>query len=140
MLVEPTVLPLAQSCARLLALHTALECPSAPCTPEQAATAELIRLISFQPAMLADAICLSTKILADRDFSFGGTHPGVIFDTESLGDFYGADLEATRSAIRLCGGMPFQKDGRTILADDPKANFMLDAAAIERANDLAGRA
>ncbi|WP_139246414.1 hypothetical protein [Thalassovita taeanensis] len=137
MLTEPTNPLLAQSCAHLLALHTALECPADPETPEDAAKAELIRLIAFQPAMLADAVCLSTKILADRDFTFGGTHPGVIFAVESLADFYGADLDTTRSAIRLCGGMPFHESGRTIHADDEHASFMLDAAAIEAANKKA---
>jgi len=44
------------------------------------------------------------------------------------------------SAAKLCGAMPLERKGKTVWADDERVRFTLDAAAIERANDLAERA
>lgn len=138
MLTELNNLPMAAKCARLLALHKALECPSDPQCATDAAKAELIRLISFQPDHLADAIVLSQKIMFERDFVFG-VELGVVYAKESLSKYFGSDLQLTESAIRLCGGMRIDGEWK----DHNRSTFVFDKAAIEKANsdeNLAGEA
>ena len=124
--------------AKYLAFMTALEAPATPTTSSEARSAELARILAFDPDRLAELTRLSTELLAERDF-VAGCAPGVAFDLESLAGHLDTDRPMILSAAKLCGAMPFQRKGRTVWADDERVRFTLDAAAIEAANaTLAG--
>lgn len=131
---------LAKKSARYLAFLVALDAPANPKTPEDARSAELARIVAFEPDRLSAITALSSELLTERDF-YAGCQPGVVYDVDSLASHYQTDCTAMLSACKLCGAMPFLRKGRTLWADDERFRYTLDSGAIEwgKAN-LAGRA
>ena len=130
---------LAEQSARYLAFLMAFDAPATPQTPEDARSAELARILAFEPEKVAEVIAMASALLFERDF-VAGCQPGVAFDVDSLMAHFLTDRASILSAAKLCGAMPFERKGKTVWADSENVRFKLDAAAIEHANDLAGRA
>lgn len=123
----------AEQSAKYLAFLTAFDAPATPRTPEDARSAELARLLAFEPDKMAEVIAMASVLLYERDFA-AGCQPGVAYDVDSLMAHFHTDRAAMMSAIKLCGAMPFERNGKTVWADDERVRFTLDAAAIGRAN------
>ncbi len=117
---------------RYLSLCVALDTPPEPATPEQARNTEIARLLAFDPNSLPAAFALSEALLFERDFA-AGCQPGVAFDVDSLTQHFQTDRQTMMGAIKLCGAMPFESNGKTVWADDERVRLTLDAAAIGRA-------
>ena len=129
---------LSERAARYLAFMVALDASATPTTASEARSAELARILAFDPDRLPELTTLSNRLLSERDFA-AGCAPGVAFDLDTLADHFDTDRPMILSAAKLCGAMPFQRKGKTVWADDERVRFTLDAAAIEAANaTLAG--
>lgn len=123
---------LAEQSAKYLAFLAAFDAPTTPRTAEDARSVELARILAFEPDKMAEVIAMASALLFERDFA-AGCQPGVAFDVHSLAQHFVTDGAAMISAAKLCGAMPFERNGKTVWADDERVRFTLDAAAIARA-------
>lgn len=131
---------LAEKSARYLALLTVFDAPPTPKTPEHARSAELARILAFEPERLPEITTLSLELIVERDF-YAGCAPGVAYNVDSLANHYKSDRATMLSACKLCGAMPFHRNGKTVWADAEKVNYTFDSGAIEWSNlALPGRA
>ena len=123
---------LAEKSARYLAFLTAFDAPATPRTAEDARSAELARILAFEPEKMSEVIAMASVLPYERDFT-AGCQPGIAYDVGSLMAYFHTDRAAMISAAKLCGAMPFERSGKTVWADDERVRFTLDAAAIARA-------
>ncbi len=127
---------LAEQSAKYLAFLVAFDSPATPRTAEDARSCELARILAFEPDKMAAVIAMASALLYERDFA-AGCQPGVAYDVDSLMAHFHTDRAAMLSACKLCGAMPFERDGKTVWADDERVRFTLDASAIARATSKA---
>ncbi|RVT84568.1 hypothetical protein DXV76_12905 [Rhodobacteraceae bacterium CCMM004] len=130
---------LAEQSARYLALLAAFDAPATPQTAADARSAELARILAFAPETLPEVTAVASALLTERDFA-AGCQPGVAYDGDSLRTHFQTDRATILSAAKLCGAMPFERNGTTVWADDERIRYKLDSGAIEWANsNLEGR-
>ena len=98
--------------------------------PDDAAKEALADLIAHSPEMDVGAMLrLSNDLLVSRDLA---TPDAVIFDIDSLSEFYRVTRSEMIMAARLCGARSFPKGIRTFWADEERATFLFDATAINK--------
>lgn len=130
---------LAEQSAKYLALLASFDAPATPKTATDARSAELARVLAFEPDTLADVTALASALLTERDFA-AGCQPGVAYDVDSLATHFQTHRAMMLSACKLVGAMVFERYGKTVWADDERVRFTLDSGAIEWANfDFEGR-
>jgi len=114
-----------------LRLHRAFAVPEKIKTSEDAARAALCDLIAFESTYDIGVILqLSAQLLSDRDLA--APHEAVIFDINSLSEYYDVERRVMLIAARLCGAQDYVHGNvRQTWADDQDAKFVLDSSAIK---------